>query len=68
MQAIVVDFVKGTSTAAPRRPIHLAHAAFMLIGWGILLPIGVMVARFTKRVKVDSKVGHSWPGLGFCDN
>lgn len=30
----------------------------MLIGWGILLPIGVMVARFTKRVKVDSKVGN----------
>jgi len=53
--AIVVDFAKGTSSNAPRRPIHLAHAAMMLIGWGILLPIGIMVARFTKKVKAGSK-------------
>jgi hypothetical protein len=45
-----VDFATGTATLAGRKPTHLAHGALNFIAWGVLLPTGVLLARFTKHV------------------
>jgi hypothetical protein len=40
------------------RSKYVAHAVFMCIGWGLLLPMGVIVARFGKgRGKAKSQGG-----------
>jgi hypothetical protein len=31
------------------RPVHLAHASLMMVGWGLMLPSGVIIAKFLKH-------------------
>ena len=49
-QVVAVNFATGASTSVNRDPNFLAHGALMFIAWGVLLPLGVLFARFTKGV------------------
>ena len=42
------SFKLGDDSASLRRR-HLAHGSLMLIGWGFLLPSGVLIAKFLKH-------------------
>lgn len=44
-----INFSSGSSAAVPLPPLSpalLAHAAFMLLAWGLFLPAGAVVAKF----------------------
>lgn len=49
-----VDMKTGATSSLGRKPLHLAHGSLNFIAWGILLPVGVLLARFTKSVPVKS--------------
>lgn len=65
-KAVVVNFGTGEVSDAPRRPIQLAHAAMMVIGWGILLPVGVAFARLTKTVAPNTQVCSAGGSAHMC--
>ena len=54
-----VDFATGTATAAGRKPLHVAHGALNFIAWGVLLPLGVLLARHTKHIPATQVGGVS---------
>ncbi|XP_073108932.1 cytochrome b561 and DOMON domain-containing protein At3g61750 [Elaeis guineensis] len=45
------DFSSGTSSASSSYPSNLkrAHGALAVFGWGVLLPIGAIIARYCKH-------------------
>ena len=49
-----VNMATGAVTAAGRKPLHLAHGAINFVAWGIMLPLGVLLARFTKHIPVKA--------------
>ncbi len=49
-----VDMKTGASSALGRKPMHLAHGSLNFLAWGVLLPLGVLMARFTKGVPVKA--------------
>ena len=44
-----MNFVSGDAHALPVPAIRLAHGSRMFVAWGVLLPLGVSIARFTKH-------------------
>ncbi|KAI5673008.1 hypothetical protein M9H77_13372 [Catharanthus roseus] len=55
--------LRSTRTRRPRRRqghLHLrtVHGIVNIIGWGILLPIGVLAARYLKKLPLD--LGSQW--------
>ena len=48
-QVVNVDFAKGTVESVGQPPIHLAHGSLNGIAWAVLLPLGVLLARFSKH-------------------
>jgi hypothetical protein len=48
-QAVGVDFSKGVVTSVGQPPLHLAHGSLNAIAWAVLLPAGVLLARFSKQ-------------------
>ena len=48
-QVTQVNFVSGDAHALPVPAIRLAHGSLMFVAWGVLLPLGVSIARFTKH-------------------
>ncbi len=55
-QPLRVDFTTGRVTAADRPIIKVAHGAIMFLAWGVFLPLGIFIARFTKTLKPGAKV------------
>lgn len=49
-----VNMATGAVSAAGRKPLHVAHGAINFVAWGILLPLGVLLARFTKHIPVKA--------------
>ncbi|XP_065009883.1 cytochrome b561 and DOMON domain-containing protein At3g61750-like [Musa acuminata AAA Group] len=49
--SILFDFSSGTSSASSSYPTQLkrTHGALAIFGWGVLLPIGTIVARYCKQ-------------------
>ena len=45
-----VNFVTGESHAIAAPPLQVTHGVLMCVAWGVLLPIGIMLARFTKHL------------------
>lgn len=41
---------QGSQTKAPYSNLKRAHGILNMIGWGILIPIGVIVARYLKHL------------------
>ena len=48
-QITQVNFVSGDAHALPIPAIRLAHSSLMFVAWGVMLPLGVAIARFTKH-------------------
>ena len=48
LQVTSVNFATGVTAAVPRKTLHVTHGAMMFLTWGFALPIGVIIARFTK--------------------
>jgi hypothetical protein len=44
-QQASINFISGESTAAGLDPMRVTHACMMVLGWGILLPIGALLGR-----------------------
>jgi len=57
-----VDFSTGSVSVLADRvaPLRVAHGVLMTLGWGVLLPLGAAVARFTKGVKPTSGPAAFW--------
>jgi hypothetical protein len=54
----LVNFATGEATEAGMpRGKYIVHAVLMTIGWGLLLPIGVLVARFGKEGRTSAGGG-----------
>ena len=47
---LAVNFVTGESHAIAAPPLQVTHGVLMCVAWGVLLPIGIMLARFTKHL------------------
>jgi hypothetical protein len=56
VQALSINFATGAIKDASRDAIKLAHGALMFISWGVMLPLGIFMARFAKRVKPNVRV------------
>ncbi|XP_059626323.1 cytochrome b561 and DOMON domain-containing protein At3g07570 [Cornus florida] len=45
------NFVTGqTKTVSPYKSLRRSHGVLNMLGWGVLMPIGVMVARYLKQM------------------
>lgn len=55
-QVVAVDFGTGAVSATARPGTHLAHGALNFLAWSVLLPAGVFMARFTKRMAANADV------------
>ena len=49
-----MDFATGASQGlAPSTSQAIVHALVMLLAWGVVIPVGVLTARFAKRFPID---------------
>lgn len=53
LQPYSIDFLAGNGRAANRPAIRVAHGALMFLAWGVFLPLGIFMARFTKGIHSD---------------
>jgi hypothetical protein len=58
-----VNMATGSVSALSRKPLHLAHGALNYVAWGVLLPTGVLLARFAKDVPLRQVGARPLPGL-----
>eukprot|EP01023_Acetabularia_acetabulum_P016386 TRINITY_DN1809_c0_g1_i7.p1 TRINITY_DN1809_c0_g1~~TRINITY_DN1809_c0_g1_i7.p1 ORF type:complete len:864 (-),score=179.34 TRINITY_DN1809_c0_g1_i7:1688-4279(-) len=51
----IVDLLSGTSNSKPVAAIWLAHGALMFVGWSLMVPFAVVIARYFK-----AQLGPMW--------
>lgn len=60
-RAVTQNLLTGTTVAKSLPPTLIAHAVLMVLGWGLLLPAGFLMARYGKEkwppVEGGSKLG-----------
>ena len=48
-----MNFATGASHAVERDAKLVAHGALMFIAWGVMIPMGIIMARFTKHIPAE---------------
>ena len=56
----VVNLGTGKVALAPVNALVLAHGSLMFLAWGVLLPVGALVARFARGVSPTTGPGACW--------
>ena len=51
--ATVIDLVAGTAEVERLQPVFAVHGFIMFIAWGVLIPSGLLAARFLRQSHAD---------------
>ena len=57
---VSINFKTGASATVGDKPIKVAHGILMYIAWGVLIPTGVMIARFGRHVPPNTGPAQWW--------
>ena len=51
--ATVIDLVAGTAAVEKLQPVFAVHGFIMFIAWGVLIPSGLLAARYLRQSHAD---------------